>query len=462
MTRQACWRAAAVAAAIGLGPGGALHAQVPGPLATAYGAAQDHDADFRAARFELQAREQLGPIARAGLLPSVVATFSESRVRGERESTNLLGQEFTQTLGYSNPVAGLQLRAPLFNAEAYQRWRAATSQVDSARSTFDARGKELLERLGAAYVQRLFAEEAVALAQAQVDAFKGQAEMAQRRYDGGEGTRTEAADAAAGLALAQVQLVEAGDQRELSARALARIVGNASLPMYGLSEDLQPVPLPLATLQEWLDEAAARSASLAARRHQLAAARSDVQRSRAGHLPRLEFVASAVDARNESVTALNQKTRQYSAGVQLTIPLYAGGSTDAGHTQAIAEAARTEAQLDSETEQLALDIRTQFRLAQSGQLKVQAQNEALLASALGLDSAQRSLRAGLRTTADVLEALRRVFQARRDLVRARYETLLARLRLQALAGLPTATIVADIDRHLTGPASRARPTETPR
>jgi protease secretion system outer membrane protein len=440
---------------------GVGESRTPGPMATAYGAALEHDAEYRAARFELQSREQLAPIARAALLPTLSATYSESRVRGERESPNALGQDFVQSLGYSNPTRAVQLRTPLFNAEAYLRWRSSSAQVDSARSVFELRGSELLERLGTAYVQRLFAEEAVALAQAQVDAFRGQLDAAQRRFQGGEGTRTEAVDAAAALSLARAEFIEAGDQREISARALARIVGASALPMQGLADDLESMPLPLPTLQEWLDTAAARSAALAARGFQLTAARSDVQRSRAGHLPRLEFVASAVDARNESISTLNQKSRQYSAGVLLTIPLYSGGATQAGVAQSMAEAARTEAQLDSDREQLALDVRTQFLLTQSGQTKVQALDEALRARALGLESAQRGLKAGVRTTADVLEALRRVFEARRDLMRARYEVLVARLRLQTLAGRPPEAIVADIDLHLTGPASRVRSPETP-
>ncbi len=44
----------------------------------------------------------------------------------------------------------------------------------------------------------------------------------------------------------------------------------------------------------------------------------------------------------------------------------------------------------------------------------------------------------MRTTVDVIEATRRLFVSRRDFVQARYEVLLARLRLQTLAGLPLA------------------------
>ena len=72
---------------------------------------------------------------------------------------------------------------------------------------------------------------------------------------------------------------------------------------------------------------------------------------------------------------------------------------------------------------------------------------------MALEGAERGLSAGVRTTVDVLDATRRLFLARRDFVQARYEVLLARLRLQTLAGLPLSDVVQDIDRHLTAPVA---------
>ncbi len=113
-------------------------AQAGGGFSAAFDAALANDAEYRASRYELQAREQAVPIARASLLPNLGASYSESLVRGDRESLNVLGQEFTQRLDYRNPVGALQLRAPLLNLEAMNRYYSARSQVDGARSTFAA------------------------------------------------------------------------------------------------------------------------------------------------------------------------------------------------------------------------------------------------------------------------------------------------------------------------------------
>jgi len=427
------------------------HGQAGGGFSAAFDAALANDAEYRASRFELQAREQAVPIARASLLPTLGATYSESRVRGERESLNGLGQEFNQQLDYRNPVAALQLRAPLLNLEAVHRYQSARSQVDGARSVFVARGQELLDRLGTTYVQRLFAEEVVALAQAQVDAYKGQSAMAERRFVGGEGTRTEMAEAAASLAFARAQLVEAQDQRDVAQRSLARITGLEATPLRGLAEDTRALPMPYTDVNEWIEVGYNQNPSIQARRHTLDSARYEVDRNRAGHFPRVDVIASAVSSQNESISTLNQQVRQYSAGIQVSIPIFSGGGVDASVSQALSEAARVEAQLEGDQKLLAVDIRRQYQATQTGRAKIEALKDAVAASAVALEGAERGLAAGVRTTVDVLDATRRLFVARRDFVQARYEVLLARLRLQALAGLPLADVVQDIDRHLTAP-----------
>jgi protease secretion system outer membrane protein len=431
------------------------HGQAGGAFSAAFDAALANDAEYRASRYELEAREQAVPIARASLLPSLGANYTESRVRGERETLNAIGQEFDQRLDYRNPVRALQLRAPLLNLEAIHRYQSARSQVDGARSTFVVRGQELVDRLGTVYVQRLFAEEVVALAQAQVDAFKGQSDMAERRFGGGEGTRTEVAEAAASLAVSRAQLVEATDQRDVAQRSLSRITGLDNTPLRGLAEDTRALPMPYSDVNDWIEVGYAQNPNIEARRYLLESARYEVHRNRAGHFPRVDLVASAVDSQNESISTLNQQVRQYSAGIQVSIPIYSGGGVDASVSQALSEVARVEAQLEADTRLLAVDIRREFQATQTGRAKVEALKDAVEASAVALVGAERGLAAGVRTTVDVLDATRRLFLTRRDFVQARYEVLLARLRLQVLAGLPLTEIVQDIDRHLTAPVASA-------
>jgi protease secretion system outer membrane protein len=79
---------------------------------------------------------------------------------------------------------------------------------------------------------------------------------------------------------------------------------------------------------------------------------------------------------------------------------------------------------------------------------VEAYRKALVSSQVALEGMQKSMTAGYRTNADVLDAQSKVYTARRDLARARYDYLVARMRLQLQAGATLDEIVADIDAQL--------------
>jgi protease secretion system outer membrane protein len=435
-------RPLALALALALAPAPAFAA---GAFATAFDAARANDAAYRAARHELEAGEELVPIARAGLLPTVTASYSESRVRGERE----YAPPRPEDLDYRNPVFALQLRAPLFNLEAYSRYAAAQAQTEGARARFAAGGRELLDRLGLAYVQRLFAEETLALARVQVDALETQTTIARRRLGAGEGTRTELADAEASLASARAERIAAEDQRELTQRALARITGSEALALRALPAHAAPLLPATRALSEWIALAREHNPTLATREREIEALEHEIRRNRAGHYPRVDLVASAVNAENESISTLDQETRQYSVGVQVNIPIYAGGGVDASVRRAAAELARAQARLDDDLQSLQLDVERQFRTIESGRARLAALDDAVASSELALQGARRGQSAGVFSSADVLDALRRHHSARRDAAQARHELLIARIRLQALAGIAEEEIVADVDRLLT-------------
>lgn len=416
-----------------------------GAFAAAFEAARAHDATYRAARHELEAGEELVPIARAGLLPTVNASYSESRVRGERDFTTSPQQD----LDYRNPVAALQLRAPLLNLEAHSRYAAAQAQTEGARARFAAGGRELLDRLGLAYVQRLFAEETLALANVQVDALETQTQIARRRLGAGEGTRTELADAAASLASARAERIAATDQRELAQRALERVTGRDAPALRALAADAAPLLPAERPLQEWIALGRERNPAIAARQREIDALQHEIRRNRAGHYPRVDLVASAVNAENESVSTLDQQTRQYSVGVQVNIPIYAGGGVDASVRRAAADLARAQARLDDDLQGLQLDIERQFRAMESGRARLTALDEAVASSGLALQGARRGQNAGVLSSMDVLDAVRRHHTAHRDAAQARHELLIARIRLQSLAGIAEDEIVSDVDRLLT-------------
>jgi protease secretion system outer membrane protein len=451
MRSGACRLRLATLAAAMLAAGGAQAMN----FAEAVAAARGNDPSYRGAAHDLESTRQGVPIARSALLPQVGLSASRSDVSGTRSFYNGLNQEVQVGVGYSAPQASLQARLSVFNRDATARLDQAKAQADQAESAYRARGLDLIDRVGTAYLQALLSAENLSLSGQQVAAAEGQLKRSAERFKRGEGTRSEEAQSQANFDLAQVKLFEARDQLEIARRALQRITGRPTTDLNQVSPDFVPDEPASGSLFEWLETAVQNSPTIRARQQALIAAQFNVKRQFAGHLPRVDLVASIGRSENDSITTLGQTSVLKSFGVQVNVPLYNGGGVDASVKQAVAEQGRAEEDIRVERENVEAEVQRNYLLVANGAARVLAYRRAAESSQVAYTGAVRAQEAGLGTTADVLDAQARLFTARRDLAQARYEYLSARLRLRAQAGLPLEEVTNDIDRLLPLPLTTA-------
>lgn len=425
-------------------------------FAEAFDAAQRNDAQYRAAGHELDSARLAVPMARAALLPVVGFNAATAEVNGSRQFPNSLNQDTRVRVEYSSPQASLSLRVPIYNQEARSRWQYTQAQSDAAESVYRSRGTELIDRLAAAYLQVLLAEEVQRLADAQVEALTVQTRQADQRFKRGEGTRVDVAQTQAALDLARVRSLEATDALDLARRQMRRITGLPSEALKRAPTDLVPDGKPLESLVDWLQIALRQSPSLQAREQALVAARMNVSRNFAGHLPRVDLVASVSRSQNESLNTLNQTSTLKSLGLQLSVPIYNGGGVDASVKQAMADQSRVEEEIRSERENIEVEVQRHYMAVTNGSAKIGAYHRAVESSELALLGTRRVLEQGLGTNNDVADAQARLYGAQRDLAQARIEYLQSRLRLMLHAGLPMIEVVTELDRSLTGAPSAQR------
>ncbi len=436
--------AAAMAAALG-----ALYAPMAGAqgFAESWQAALQADARFRAARYELEAARYEVPMARAQLLPQVGINTSDSWVKGTRQTAGASGP-VSSLLDYTARSRALTARMPVIDFDRWARLRVGEARVAYSEALFGVRAKELVDRLGQSYFELLLALESVGLAQAAVDTYTEAVAYAQQRLRGGEGTRTEVGEAEARLDIARAELIQANDAVEVARRSLQMITGRDPVSVRPLGGVPELAPVQPAVLSAWLERGQERSPEVATRRQQVEMARREVQRNRAGHYPKLEAVAAASRTENETVNTLGMETSQRSLGLQLSIPIYSGGYVDASTRQSVASLNKAEEDLAAELDTQRLEIRRQFLAATTGLLRIEALEKAVRSGEIALEGTRHGLRAGLRTNLDVLDATRLLFEARRNLVDARYRYLLAMMRLRVVAGDPIDEVVAEVDRRL--------------
>jgi protease secretion system outer membrane protein len=133
-----------------------------------------------------------------------------------------------------------------------------------------------------------------------------------------------------------------------------------------------------------------------------------------------------------------------SVGVQLTVPLYAGGAVSAASRQALANEERARFEMEGRTSKVLLDLRKDYDAVASSVARIGALVKAVDAASLLIEATTQSIKGGVRINLDLLTAQEQLYTARRDLAQARYAYLLATLRLRAGAGTLTSDDVREI------------------
>jgi outer membrane protein/protease secretion system outer membrane protein len=303
--------------------------------------------------------------------------------------------------------------------------------------------------VGEAYFDALLAQDQVLLIEAQKTTYTTQLDAARKGLEAGTGTRTDIDEAQARLDLTLAQELEALQNVEYTRRRLESLMGQPVDVLAGLDvERFNPtVPVP-GLVDAWVERAEQASPELQSLRAQLDAARMEVDKAQAGHKPTLDAVAQWSRSNSDSVTNVNSRYDNKSIGLQLSVPLYAGGYVSSSVRQAVAAQERAREALEAARRDLGVRVHREFRGMTEGVLRVKALEQAVRSAEQAVLSNQKSYQAGSRTAVDVLNAQQQKTTAQRDLAQARYLYLVSRLRLQALAGYDRQVSVAQVNSAL--------------
>ncbi len=405
-------------------------------LMQAYEAALVNDPNYQAARHENEAGQQNRGIGLASLLPTVSASYSASKNK-LTDRTSGGAPVFPDPLNYNSNSASVSMRQPIFNLDGVARYYQGAAQADSSDAVFSGRSRELIVRVVGAYADAQYAEDQLALALAQRDAYTEQMKVNQRMFELGEGTKTDMLETQAKAELAEAQVIEAKDSLATAHNTLSGIVGKEVTNLDALSSNFPILPMKPTTIDEWKTVAMASNAEIAAQRFNVEVARQEYNKNLAGHFPRLDMVASWGDAKSESVNTLGQSYNSRAVGLQLNIPIFSGGYTSAASNQAAANHAKAKSELDAKTSQVLIELRKQYGLVTSGAARIRALAKAVDSAKLLVIATEKSIQGGVRINLDLLNAQHQLYTTQRDLAQARYNYLLAYLRLRYTAGILT-------------------------
>ena len=418
-------------------------------LKQVYEAALAQDATIRASRAAADSGRERLPQARAGLLPQVSASAGRTHNNLDSTSPNILGTPVTTNDQYFSDNRTVQLRQPLLNMQRWLQFQQAKSLVEEVEANLDRDLQNLVVRVAGAYFETLMADEQLELVLAQKKTYTALVDASQKAILAGSGTRTDVDDAKARLDMVAAQELEARQNQDLTRRQLQLLINQpiekiAKLNVMSLKLS---VPNP-SNLDEWTRKAEQASPEMKALQARLEAAKREVSKAQAGHLPTLDAVAQWSNSGSENITRVNSRYENKTIGVQLTIPLYSGGYVNSTTRQAVAEQTRAEESLEALRRDLGVRVHKEYRGVSEGVMRVRALEQAVRSAELMMQSTQMSFKAGSRTQLDVLNAQQQYTLALRDLAQARFVFLMSKVKLASLAGDDASSSVAEINASL--------------
>jgi len=407
-----------------------------------------HDARYSASRAQHEADQEKRVQGRSALLPAL--GFSAGAQRNDVETTpkdpNSGALLPKMDKRYNSNSYAVQLSAPLFRMQNWHQYKEGVLQAELADSVFHQETQNLILRTAEAYFNVLNARDSLrAIVQLRTAAAE-QLELARASFKVGTVTVTDVHEAQSRFDLASAQEIAARNTLDVSFEALARIIGHTPEELAGLKPGVmlsRPEPN---NINAWVDTAEKGNYGVQAQMLAREIAVREYQRARAAHLPTLDLVAS--HNRNTRPSVSVERTEANSVGVQLDMPLYQGGYVSSRTRETAALRIKADSDLEEARRAAALAAREAYLGVTSGMAQVQALEAAQTSSTSSLEANRLGYKVGVRINIDVLNAQSQLAETLQKLARARYDTLLAQLRLKASIGSLTEEDVRAINALL--------------
>lgn len=411
--------------------------------------ADQHDPNLAAVRANARAAEQGPAIARASLLPHLVANGSI----GETTLAQNTPAGIATTTDYRSTQWSAKLTQPLFDWASWYQYSAAKLQLSQAQSDALDKTQNLFLAVSEAYFDVLRADDNLTLAIAQETALNRQRDQAEARFKVGLIARADVMEAEAQRdgATAQRLTAEIGlsNAREKLNAAVGRDIGTLAR----LRETL-PLEAPVPDdANAWADLARSRNPGLIAARLQVDAAQSNRQAQRGGYLPQVGLFASRSVRENTHVSGPNTSISFQTGdsdvyGIEAQWDLFASGRTRALVQQATdtAEAAKQSAL--AREHQVVTAARTSYLTLKADSARLQARQRAQASAQLAYEATKAGYDVGTRNIVDLLLSETNLYLTKRDYANARYDYVINSLRLQAAAGQLSEANVAKVNSWL--------------
>ncbi len=401
-------------------------------LKSVFEQAVSNDPQLAAELATANANAQSQGLAGQAIMPTVTLNAEVSETNNQGTPVNPITSKDSDGTS-DNTSYSVTLSQPLFSPASWYSYAAASAITDSAEIELRKAEQSLVVRISEAYFNVLRANAGLASAKAQEAAVKRQLEQTQQRFKVGLIAITDVHEAQAIYDNATVDLIEADSQLDIAYESLALLTGERYDRINPLKENI-PLAGPLPNdRNHWEQKALAQNLDvLIAQKSGLSAERNHKSKM-AEHLPSVNLIGRHSITDNESSTGGEEVTTNY-VGVQLSMPLFAGGATWAGQKQAYYQRQAAEKGLEAAERGASLTVRSLFRTLQADVARIKARKQAKTSARSAMEATQTGYEVGTRNIVEVLQAQLSVFGAQKNYAFARYDYVIDMLKFRQAVG----------------------------
>jgi outer membrane protein len=399
-----------------------------GALARAYGG----NPDLNQQRASVRATDETLPRATSGYRPAVTATSQGGYAHQELQAP---GTRVVRT--DTTPASvGLTVSQNLFNGfRTANSVRQAESNILGSREVMRNTEQNVLQNGATAYMNVLRDTAIVDLRKNNIVVLEEQLRQTRDRFDVGEVTRTDVAQAESSLATARSDYFVAQANLQNSIANYRQVIGvePKRLEAARSIEALLPRTLPGA-----IDLAFSQHPGIQAALHAVDVAALQVKLVEGELYPKVDLTGSV--SRNwdfQNTPGL----RAFNASVlgQVSVPIYEGGETYARVRQAKELLSQSRLQADLQRDSVRATVVSTWGALDSAKAVIQSSQAAVKAAEIALNGVREEAKVGQRTTLDVLNAQQLLLNTRVSLVTAQRDRVVASYAVMAAIGRLSAT-----------------------
>jgi outer membrane protein len=416
-------------------------------LQAAYQQAASSSPLIAQARAQLDADLAGKPLARAALLPHINADAS-----GGLNTAHVTGfGAQTISTGYHSDIFSASLTESIFNGQAFTAIQQSDSRIRASEAALAYAQQVVALEVTQAYFGVLQAQANQRVAQQQMDLLQSIDKQTRASLKVGTGDIITVQEVQAQLDTARADLITANNAVTVAKNQLQRLTHQ---PVEALQDitTLQPTGPQPNTIDPWLASALKNQPLLQQAQATLKVSELQVQYAKRARWPTLTLSGIGQHAAGMLVPPV--AIDQIGASLNLSIPIYEGGSTRAGIHQAEALSKASRANVVNIQDQIKLETQTAFQDLEDSVAQFQATQQSVTSAKVSMDGTRKGYEIGSRSIIDLLTATTNYAAAQRNYYLALYTQLVARTQLKSAAGVLTPGDIEAINTLLDSSPSK--------